>query len=639
MTRLWCFGREKATGRTRPEPFDPRRYSFTFYRSTARWTRGGTEVKVIGLTRATTMVVSVVVAAAVLASCSPATVTPSASSASGSSSHSGPSGGGPRQHGGTATWAEAPGARPDYIFPFMNLAYFTVANVKQFQYLLYRPLYWFGTQGQPTLDPSLSLAAAPVYSNGNTTVVVKLKPYKWSDGETVTAQDVMFWMNMMHADKANWAAYAPSFIPDNIKGITVDSADQLTFTLDAPVNPQWFTDDQLSQITPFPVAWDITATGAVAGSGGCSTAAFGQADAKCNAVYTFLSTQAGYDPASSPPTALCRHTPPMRCGRSSTGPGSSRRSTTPGTPASSRTRTTPDPRGPSLAKFVEVPFATEDDEYTALTNKRLTFGYLPLSRVTKPTTNPITPTGYSPRLSGYYLAPLYTWSVDYFPENFNSTGDGGNAGNIWKQLYFRQAFQDLIDQPGAIAKADKGFGVPTYGPVPLTPASPFASRLEENNPYPYRVSKAKALLTSHGWTVVPNGTTSCTASRDRRRSVWEGHSRRRPPRVQPGIRERGSLDREPHADGEGFVGPGRDQRHDQRGPVRHRDRGLPRRANRGRPAPGTSTNLGCGWVYTPDYYPTGEENLSTTAAANSGSLPQRDQRSASSSRATPPPCR
>ena len=38
----------------------------------------------------------------------------------------------------------------------MNLAYFTVANVKQFQYLMYRPLYWFGTGG-PTDPRSLAL--------------------------------------------------------------------------------------------------------------------------------------------------------------------------------------------------------------------------------------------------------------------------------------------------------------------------------------------------------------------------------------------------------------------------------------------------------------------------------------------------
>ena len=36
----------------------------------------------------------------------------------------------------------------DYIFPFMNLAYFTVANIEQFQYLMYRPLYWFGSVGR-----------------------------------------------------------------------------------------------------------------------------------------------------------------------------------------------------------------------------------------------------------------------------------------------------------------------------------------------------------------------------------------------------------------------------------------------------------------------------------------------------------
>ena len=43
--------------------------------------------------------------------------------------------------------------------------------------------------------------------------MVKLKPYKWSDGETVTVQDVMFWMNMLHSDKTDWAGYAPELDP------------------------------------------------------------------------------------------------------------------------------------------------------------------------------------------------------------------------------------------------------------------------------------------------------------------------------------------------------------------------------------------------------------------------------------------
>ena len=59
--------------------------------------------------------------------------------------------------------------------------------------------------------------------------MINLKAYKWSNGETVTAHDVMFWMNMMHAEKANWAAYAPGTFPDNIKSITINSPTQLTF--------------------------------------------------------------------------------------------------------------------------------------------------------------------------------------------------------------------------------------------------------------------------------------------------------------------------------------------------------------------------------------------------------------------------
>ena len=50
---------------------------------------------------------------------------------------------------------------------------------------MYRPLYWFGQGRQPTMNPPLSLAAPPVYSEGNTVVTIHLKPYLWSDGKPV----------------------------------------------------------------------------------------------------------------------------------------------------------------------------------------------------------------------------------------------------------------------------------------------------------------------------------------------------------------------------------------------------------------------------------------------------------------------
>ena len=70
--------------------------------------------------------------------------------------------------------------------------------------------------------------------------------------------------------------------------------------------------------------------------------------------------------------------------------------------------------------------------------------------------------------------------------------------------------QTLIDQPAVINKVFKGYGVPTYGPVPVIPPTYFASSEEKTNPYPYDPAKAKTLLSSHGWKVVPNGTSTCT---------------------------------------------------------------------------------------------------------------------------------
>src|SRR5664280_417840 len=198
----------------------------------------------------------------------------------------------------TATWAEAPQTPPNYIFPFMSLAFFSVSNSEQFQYLMYRPLYWFGQGTTPNLNTTLSVAQTPTYSADTKTVTINLKPYKWSNGETVTAQDVVFWMNMLHAEKSNWAGYSPGALPDDVQSLTVNSPTQLTMQLSSPVNTYWFTYNELSQITPLPNAWDVTAAGGAPNSGGCAAAPYGTADAACTSVYTFLSKQAGYDPAN-----------------------------------------------------------------------------------------------------------------------------------------------------------------------------------------------------------------------------------------------------------------------------------------------------------------------------------------------------
>src|ERR1700722_17761045 len=69
----------------------------------------------------------------------------------------------------SATWAEPPSATPNFIFPFYPGALCSVDNVEQFQFLMYRPLYWFGQGSTAGINSSLSVGDTPTYSNGNTT--------------------------------------------------------------------------------------------------------------------------------------------------------------------------------------------------------------------------------------------------------------------------------------------------------------------------------------------------------------------------------------------------------------------------------------------------------------------------------------
>ena len=124
------------------------------------------------------------------------------------------------------------GRNPDFIFPIVDGAHYSVANIEQFQRLMWRPLYLYGKAGKPVLNQPASLAQAPVYTKGNTRVTITLKPYKWSDGNPVTARDFTFLLNLLKANKKNWAAYLPGDIPDNVKRVIVSSPAPFTLVLD-----------------------------------------------------------------------------------------------------------------------------------------------------------------------------------------------------------------------------------------------------------------------------------------------------------------------------------------------------------------------------------------------------------------------
>src|SRR4029077_18765650 len=105
---------------------------------------------------------------------------------------------------------------------------------------------------------------------------------------------------------------------------------------------------------------------------------------------------------------------------------------------------------PHFARFVELPFTTDASELAALKHGSVTVGYLPIADA-PPAPFPGGTGPNLPALAGTYdLGPQYSWVVNYFPINFDSRGDGGFAGAIFRQLYLRQAMAMLVDQRGII---------------------------------------------------------------------------------------------------------------------------------------------------------------------------------------------
>ncbi|MBO0769278.1 MAG: hypothetical protein J2O48_11405, partial [Solirubrobacterales bacterium] len=167
--------------------------------------------------------------------------------------------GGAKQTGGTVTWSEGPSAAPNYIFPMTAFADCSTANAEQFAAMMYRPLYWYGSNYKPTVDYNKSLAQKPVFSDGDKTVSITLNKWKWSNGEPVTARDAEFYINVYKGDPAkNYCGYAPGLFPDNVKSMSTPNPQTLVLHLDRAYNPEWFTYNELSQVTPMPLEWDRT---------------------------------------------------------------------------------------------------------------------------------------------------------------------------------------------------------------------------------------------------------------------------------------------------------------------------------------------------------------------------------------------
>ena len=506
---------------------------------------------------------------------------------------------GSKVSGGTVTFVEGAQAAPTYIFPMTSAQVCSTANSSQFSELMYRPLYWFGNNYKPTVDYSYSPASAPTYSNGDKTVTIHIKPWKWSDGEPVTARDVEFYINMYKADpSANYCGYVPGFFPDNLVSMSAPNAQTLVLHLNKAYDPEWFTYNELSQLYPLPLSWDRTSLSQKA-----PTSASGSLPDStkkgAEAVYSFLNKQATKSAswASSPIWQVVDG--PFRLQNFTS---SGQVTMVPNAKYSGSPK-------PTIAKFVELPFTSD----TAVFNEErsggpsaVTIGSIPSQDV--PQTSKLVSQGYSDNKASSY-------SINYFPINLHNP----TVGPEFSQLYFRQALAHLVDQTGWTKAFLNNTATPTFAPIPSSPASPLASYTASANPYPFSPTAAASLLKANGWKVVPGGKSTCikpgTASGDCGAGVKSGASVSFTLDYQSGVATLASEmnDLQAQAKKVGITISLTEH------PFADVISTATACTSKQKTCKWSAQNWGAGWIYAPDYLPTGEELYGKGSVANYGS--------------------
>jgi peptide/nickel transport system substrate-binding protein len=489
--------------------------------------------------------------------------------------------------GGNATFAMTAGSPATYILPLMPVADATNANLVQFQKFLFRPLYWIGDNGKVVMNPQRSLANTPSWSADGKTVTVTLKHYKWSNGTAVNARDIEFWQNLVKATKATWAFYVPGDYPDNITATKIVNPTTIKFTLDKAYNHNWFLLNELSQITPLPLAWDRTSATGSAGSADLTpSGAMG--------VYKYLTAQAQnlLTYASNPLWKIVD------------GPWTLKKFLPTGDAVFVPNNKYSGSDKPKLASFEELPFTSNSAEFNGIkSGQSIDVGFIPPEDAAQVS---------QMKSQGYSVNAWVDWNYNFMSMNFNNP----TVGPIFKQLYVRQALQDVENQPALVKSAFHGYAWPVYGPVPPKPDNNLVSALAKQNPYPFSIAAAKKLIATHGWTV-SGGIARCTSPGSGAKQCGSG--------VASGAALSFNLQ---YASGFPALSQSM-QVYKSNASGAGIDINLTEApintvfGNMSPCAVGPKCNwqmgnYGVGWTYLPDYYPTGDETFQTGAGANFG---------------------
>jgi len=407
--------------------------------------------------------------------------TMTAAACSGSGGGSGGGASGQPQHGGTVTvaWDDA---APNFIFPFPP-----ATNTDGYNQNLTAPLWpelsYDGNGAQAAVNPRESLYSSLRFGNGDKTVTMVLKSWKWSDGAPVTSRDFTFVYNLLKVNYQNWAFYIPGQFPTDVSSVTAQGPHTVVLSLTQPTSPALFTGVVLNNVQLVPQhAWDKESmTGAVGN--------YDETPAGAKAVYAFLQKE-GSQIATFTTNPLWK----VVDGPWTLSTFNSDGSVYGYVPNKHYSGTDQ----PHLGKVLNQSFTSSTALVDALrAGSAVQVAALPLDDVSQ--------VGQL-KASGYAVATRAIPGVSGMQPNFWNA----QVGAMFRQLYIRQAMEELINRPQLVSKVYNGYADPGNGPVPVLAFPSWASPLEKSGgPYPYSPAAAITLLRSHGWKVVPAGVSTC----------------------------------------------------------------------------------------------------------------------------------
>ncbi|PSR21449.1 MAG: ABC transporter substrate-binding protein [Sulfobacillus acidophilus] len=359
--------------------------------------------------------------------------------------------------GGTAVVAMAPQTEPNWFFPVVSGAGYSAINF-QVNALMYLPL--IAVSKKDTVNYAQSLASAITVNKTDTQFVIHLSHrYRWSNGQPVTAQDVVFTWDLI---KAACGPHSPlpygdaqsGGVPSDFKSVTATNADTVVVTLNTSVNPSWFILNGLSQISPVPKAvWDRYPTNMhkelqfiVSESNNPTYKGYAVVDG----AFKFLSYQ---------PNGSWTFVPNQTFGGHKA----------------------------SISRLILEYETSETSEFAQLEEGTVNVGYLPLDMIAD-----------KGRLKNDQITETYLSGMNFVNPDFQA-GEPDGAGAFLNQAYIREAMEMGIDQPGIIKTLFHGYGIPTDGPITAQPPTVYYDKALAKMVYPYDPAKGKKLLEAHGW--------------------------------------------------------------------------------------------------------------------------------------------